>query len=229
MILGIETSTSLCSVALFDDEGLHYIKEDEGPQSHSALLTIMVESILKEAEMKVADVEGVFFSDGPGSYTGLRIGASVAKSLCYVKDIPLYACSSLVACGMEAIRQDLDADYFIGLMDARRDDVYAVVLDKKGRILEEPHLGTITKDLLPYIDKLNGKVALCGSGRTKVSQYVLPSSVMVTDLAHSSGHLRAPWLKRENMSLHRSYMAFEPYYMQRPNITTPKRLWFTKS
>jgi tRNA threonylcarbamoyladenosine biosynthesis protein TsaB len=229
MILGIETSTALCSVALFDKEGLHYIKEDEGPQSHSALLTVMIGDVLKDAGMTVGDLEGVFFSDGPGSYTGLRIGASVAKSLCYVRNLPLYACSGLAASAREGVRQAIDSDYFIGLMDARREDVYAIVMDKKGQIIKEPHLGVISKDLLPYTGELHGRVALCGSGRTKVAQYDLPENFLVTDIGHSAGHLRAMWLDQEKMGLERPYMTFEPYYMQRPNITTPKRLWFTPS
>ena len=97
IILGIETATKICSVAISDDEKLLAIKEEGGAYSHAEKLTVFIQDVLKQAGKSLQDIDVVAVSKGPGSYTGLRIGVSTAKGLCYALGIPLIAVDTLQA------------------------------------------------------------------------------------------------------------------------------------
>ena len=126
MILCIETSGEVCSVALFNNEVcLDFYSEEESFQ-HAAVLTVLIEKCLKNNQRTVQDLDAIAVSGGPGSYTGLRIGTSVAKGLCYAVEIPLIALSSLavMANGVKSL-YELPKDALIcPLIDARRMEVY---------------------------------------------------------------------------------------------------------
>ena len=97
-ILCIETATKSCSVALAKDGHLVAVKEEVSEQySHSEQLTVFIEQLLQQEGLKVSDLDAIAVSSGPGSYTGLRIGLSTAKGLCYASDVPLIAVSTLGA------------------------------------------------------------------------------------------------------------------------------------
>ena len=89
MIICLETATNLCSVALCDSAGVISLRESNESKSHASLLTVFIEEILKENGIRARDLEAVAVSKGPGSYTGLRIGVSVAKGIAYAASIPL--------------------------------------------------------------------------------------------------------------------------------------------
>ena len=89
MILCLETATALCSVALCDDSSVIALKESDEGRSHASLLTVFIDELLREAGIRTTDLEAVAVSKGPGSYTGLRIGVSVAKGIVYAASLPL--------------------------------------------------------------------------------------------------------------------------------------------
>ena len=95
MILLIETATEVCSVCLEDKGRLLAIEEFGEGYNHAEKLTVMIETVLKTAQVSFKDLDAVAVSKGPGSYTGLRIGASVAKGLCFALEKPLIALSTL--------------------------------------------------------------------------------------------------------------------------------------
>lgn len=94
-ILHIETATQVCSVALSANGVISQIRESREKNSHSAIITVFIEEILKSAGMPFSDLDAIAVSMGPGSYTGLRIGVSTAKGICYALDKPLIAISTL--------------------------------------------------------------------------------------------------------------------------------------
>jgi tRNA threonylcarbamoyladenosine biosynthesis protein TsaB len=89
MIICLETATNLCSVALCDGDGVISMRESNESKSHASLLTVFIEEILKEFGLRASQLEAIAVSKGPGSYTGLRIGVSVAKGVAYSASIPL--------------------------------------------------------------------------------------------------------------------------------------------
>lgn len=132
-ILCIETATKNCSVALAKDGQLVAVKEEVSKQySHSEQLTIFIEQLLQQEELMVFDLDAIAVSSGPGSYTGLRIGVSTAKGLCYAGDLPLIAVSTLGAMA-QAMKDKYPEAKLCPMLDARRMEVYcALYSNSKG-------------------------------------------------------------------------------------------------
>ena len=128
-ILNIETATKNCSVALAKEGKTIFCKEiaEEG-YSHAERLHVFIEEIIKEAGISLNDLSAVAVSQGPGSYTGLRIGVSAAKGLCFALDIPLISIHTLKAM---ATAISIEEGVKIPLLDARRMEVYTAFYDQK--------------------------------------------------------------------------------------------------
>lgn len=133
MILCLETATSICSVALNDGPKTLALRECKGQNAHSEKITIFIQEVLNEIGINYNQLDAVAVSKGPGSYTGLRIGISTAKGICYAADIPLMAVDTLHAMtyGMrDSINTELQSeDLLVPMIDARRMEVYCSVFD----------------------------------------------------------------------------------------------------
>ena len=128
IILNLETSSTNCSVCLAKDGVILAMKElNSENYSHAEKLHVFIEEVMMEATLKMADLEAIAVSKGPGSYTGLRIGVSAAKGLCYALGVPLISISTLksMASQLKGINKD---DVIIPVLDARRMEVYSAVL-----------------------------------------------------------------------------------------------------
>ena len=109
IILNLETATTNCSVSIYKDEKLLAIKEHDTPNySHSEQLHVFIEDVLKEGNLKFSDLNAIAVSKGPGSYTGLRIGVSAAKGLCFALDIPLISIATLESMAHQAESENYD-------------------------------------------------------------------------------------------------------------------------
>src|ERR1035437_1587087 len=129
LILNLETATTVCSVSLGKDGKLLALKEQNGDYSHAENLTLFIEDVLKQANVKVTELDAIAVSKGPGSYTGLRIGVSTAKGLCYSLDKPLTAIETLKHMSLsvsEIINSQslIHNSLFCPMIDARRMEVY---------------------------------------------------------------------------------------------------------
>lgn len=126
----IETSTDNCSVGLASGNELVAVVEQTGKRQHSEFLNVFIQEALKKAGWVIQEIEGVAVGKGPGSYTGLRIGVSTAKALCYALEIPLVGLSSLQILSQQ-LKQTTDANgaAFCPMLDARRMEVYTAVYD----------------------------------------------------------------------------------------------------
>lgn len=133
MILCLETATPVCSVALNDGTQTLALRECKGQNAHSEKITIFIDEVLKEAGIQYHQLDAVAVSKGPGSYTGLRIGVSTAKGICYAADRPLMAIDTLhaMAYGMrDQLGEKLQPnDLLVPMIDARRMEVYCSVFD----------------------------------------------------------------------------------------------------
>ena len=136
LILNIETSTNTCSVALAQNGELLSYKEEHNIQSHASLITVFIDEVLQNAKKKASELDAVAVSIGPGSYTGLRIGLSCAKGLCYALNIPLITIDSLESLAQGMISEKYDANaLYLPLIDARRNEVYYAIFNAKGEAL----------------------------------------------------------------------------------------------
>src|SRR6476620_11589990 len=130
LLLALETSSAVCSVALLLDGKLLGSSELRLEKSHSSHITVLIQQLLKNTGYTEKDLSGVAISGGPGSYTGLRIGTSTAKGLCYSLDIPLLAVSTLHVLAYEATKvlPDVETMLLCPMLDARRMEVYTCLL-----------------------------------------------------------------------------------------------------
>ena len=132
IILQLETSTDVCSVAISKDGKLINIAESQVLNSHSEVITLLIQSCLKESDLLISQINAIAISDGPGSYTSLRVGAATAKGLCYGLNIPMIAIDSLQILAAGVSQEYIaDEDVIIPMIDARRMEVYTAVFDKR--------------------------------------------------------------------------------------------------
>lgn len=136
VIISIETATNVCSVAIHRDGVLIASQELFMDRSHSAHLTNCIDHIVKVAGLELEDLSAVAVSKGPGSYTGLRIGTSTAKGLCYALDIPLIAVNTLEAMAQEVNKFNHHQALLCPMIDARRMEVYQLIMKHTGEILQ---------------------------------------------------------------------------------------------
>jgi tRNA threonylcarbamoyladenosine biosynthesis protein TsaB len=168
-ILSIETSTSICSVAIHEQGELLALAEIMEPGAHAEKLVSLVDAALKQANLRLVDLAAVAVSQGPGSYTGLRIGVSTAKGIAYGLEIPLIGINTLQA--MAASQQIISGEYVVAVLDARRKEVYTQTFGDSFQqlspieavVLEEGVFGSVLE---------KGKVYFVGDGVEKVKEEV---------------------------------------------------------
>lgn len=219
IILNIETSTQVCSVSLSIDGKTDAVKESHTKNSHAELLTIFAQQLLSEEGYAFKNLDAIAVSKGPGSYTGLRIGVSTAKGLCYSLDKPLIAITTLEAMAAGMIAQTKQDDFnnilFCPMIDARRMEVYSA--------LYFPDLSMYRKILAEVIDENsfqeefeNHKIIFGGDGAPKcveiLSKY--PNAVVLDNFLCSSSYMGqlAEQKFRDNDFEDVAY--FEPYYLK---------------
>ena len=152
----IETSTALCSVALCEHGHIIAYRESDAMKAHASLTAAFVDEILKEKGLSLKDCDAVCVSMGPGSYTGLRVGVSSAKGLCFGSKLPLLAVGTLEALVHQAIDENLVPEgcrWIIPMIDARRMEVYTAVFTPDGRQVRDTlnFLPSFTTALLPFM------------------------------------------------------------------------------
>jgi len=163
-ILHLETSTKVCSVALSRDGKMIALKEiAEENYSHAENITLFIEDVLKQAEISIKEIHAVSVSSGPGSYTGLRIGVSTAKGLCYPLNIPLISVDSLLALNEIAILKHPNTN-LCPLIDARRMEVFNAIFNQDGEEIKPISADIIDADTYssfePFIYFGDGAVKL---------------------------------------------------------------------
>ena len=213
-ILNIETSTPVCSVALALHGDVLFNKEHNESTSHASLLGTYVDEAVRYAGENGHNLDAVAVSAGPGSYTGLRIGISEAKGLCYGLNIPLIAVPSLKIIAHTAILSGIDADYYCPMIDARRMEVYAAIYDRHLHEIRETNADVV--DEVVYASYLeHGKMAFFGNGAAKCKTILSsPNAIFLDDIYPlASGMVllsEKAYLNRELEDV--AY--FEPFYLK---------------
>ena len=148
IILHIEASTEICSVALSQDGHVFFERVNRDDRSHAKVLAPFVEEALQTADSQGAKINAVALSCGPGSYTSLRIASSTAKGVCYGRNIPLIAIpTTAIMCVPVLFRDDIPEDALLcPMIDARRTEVYATVYNRALGIEKETHAEVVTAD-----------------------------------------------------------------------------------
>jgi tRNA threonylcarbamoyladenosine biosynthesis protein TsaB len=172
IILCIETATQVCSVALSDNGTTMALEESSARNAHSSVITLFIEKVLAQAGKRFQDLDAVAVSEGPGSYTGLRIGVATAKGICYATGKPLIAVGTLQALSNEMKeiylknRKEDKPVLFVPMIDARRMEVYCAVYDMNGKEVRPPSAEIITEN--SFADLFAGNfLVFAGDGAAK--------------------------------------------------------------
>lgn len=231
-ILHIESATKVCSVALSGNGELISLREEHSESySHSSLITRYIKEVVDEAGLKMNDLSAVAVSMGPGSYTGLRIGVSTAKGLCYGLDIPLIGIGTPEAmahhCREElALRQvirpeTLEAIY-CPMIDARRMEVYFGLFDHNLRTLQEVRAMVVHPDSFSEILDSH-KLLLFGDGAAKCkSALTRPNAIFIDDIRPSAKGMIALATKKFKSKSFEDVAYFEPFYLKNFVAGIPK-------
>ncbi len=213
-ILCIETSTTNCSVALVKDEKLVLLKEDYNKTySHAERLHSFIDEIIKESEISIKDLSAISVSKGPGSYTGLRIGVSAAKGLCYALDIPLISVPTLQALAMQVMGKK--NAYIIPMLDARRMEVYSSVFSEEHIELRETKAEILTETSFSEYLK-NKSVFFIGNGVEKFSQICsdIDNATFIKDKLPSAKEMALLSYQKYIKEEFENVSYFDPYYLK---------------
>lgn len=219
MILCIETATRSCSVALVHEGKTIALEENASDQSHAEKITLFIDSVMKKAGILYNDIDAVAVSMGPGSYTGLRIGVSTAKGLCYAIEKPLIAVDTLygMACGLKETRDDnIDKDIVLyPMIDARRMEVYAAFFDSELNRMSQTQAVVIDSKSFEKMTQEH-RVCLFGDGADKFASMFAenPKIEVVQGFRLSASYMAVPAEESLNKKDFADVAYFEPFYLK---------------
>jgi len=212
-ILNLETATTNCSVSIAKNGEVLVVKEhNSASYSHSEQLHLFIKEALKEASLSFDDISAIAVSMGPGSYTGLRIGVSAAKGLCFALEIPLIAIPTLVSM---ASQLEIDSEArIIPMLDARRMEVYATVLDHQLKVIRETRAEIITEtSFQEFVGDY--KVHLIGNGVEKCKTVLKHSNFHFdTSIIPSAREMASLSYAKFTQKAFEDVAYFEPYYLK---------------
>jgi tRNA threonylcarbamoyladenosine biosynthesis protein TsaB len=212
LILNLETATKNCSVSISKDGETIALKEiNTGGYSHAELLHPFIEEVLKNTNHKLSDLDAVAVSKGPGSYTGLRIGVSSAKGICFGNDIPLISIPTLESMAMSQKGKDYT---LVSMLDARRMEVYACIYNSDIKEIRKTEAEIIDENSYSeYLEK--GKVLFFGDGAEKCKDIIKHKNAEFIDNIFPSAKQMGEISEKmfvENTFEDTAY--FEPFYLK---------------
>lgn len=219
--LHLETATTNCSVALSHDDKLVALKEANAPKfRHSDHLHLFIDNVLQHAGISYAQLSAVAVSMGPGSYTGLRIGVSTAKGLCYANELPLIAVNTLEVLARNI--QPKAGQILIPMLDARRMEVFTMHLDAQYHVIEPTTVKIITQETGAEFPK--GQKLLFGSGAEKCQTFLNDASFSYPEVSPVPSAKNMISLVNEKFKnkVFEDVAYFEPFYLKDFYTTAPK-------
>jgi tRNA threonylcarbamoyladenosine biosynthesis protein TsaB len=229
MVICIETATNLCSVALCNSAGVISVRESIEPKSHASLLTVLIDGILKENGLRAGDLDAIATGKGPGSYTGLRIGVSVAKGIAYAASIPLIGIETTLTM-FHGMKEKMDEHgtsdeniLFCPMLDARRMEVYYAIYNSSGGKMREISAEII--DERSFIDiPVSEKIIFFGDGAAKCRGVIKRENVIFAeDFRISAAYMQKPVFKAIKAGHFEDVAYFEPFYLKDFLTSVPKK------
>jgi tRNA threonylcarbamoyladenosine biosynthesis protein TsaB len=229
MILCLESATNLCSVALCNSAAVISLRESTDLKSHASMLTVFIDEILKETGIKTRELDAVAVSKGPGSYTGLRIGVSVAKGIAYASSIPLIGIDTTysmfwgIAGTLKHNTGIKDRSLYCPMLDARRMEVYYAIYDNAGNTVKEITADIISEDSFDDIDE-SRKITFFGDGAAKCKEVIKrPNSYFDENFRISASHMYMPAFKLFKNNIFENVAYFEPFYLKDFITSKPRK------
>ncbi len=215
-ILMIETSTALCSVALSENGKIISYKESTEPKAHASKTAVFIEEALREHNITAGECDAVCVSKGPGSYTGLRVGVSTAKGICFGTGIPLLGADTLEILVWQAISESLlpeNCSFIVPMIDARRMEVYSSVFSAEGNRLTETKPYIVEKDSFSeYLEK--GTVLFIGDGAGKCTDIIGHQNARFLNCCPKASSMLVPAEREYKKKRFQDVAYFEPFYLK---------------
>ena len=225
-LLALETSSTVCSVALFQDELLLGISELQIEKSHSSHITVLVDQLLQNCRVPLSGLDAIVLSGGPGSYTGLRIGSSTAKGFCFSLDIPLIEVSTLKALAAAAVSLTPNPGryLFCPMIDARRMEVYTTLLSQDLEEVQPVSPVVLTPESFQQ-QLSNNQILFFGSGAAKCKVLLgdQPNALYLEGLGVSARWLGKLGLEKYRQGLFEDVAYYEPFYLKEVHITSSNK------
>ncbi|MCH7413271.1 tRNA (adenosine(37)-N6)-threonylcarbamoyltransferase complex dimerization subunit type 1 TsaB [Belliella sp. R4-6] len=222
LILSIETATQVCSVSAHKDGLLLGVNEVHLNNVHSQKLMGVISNLMNQLDLASKDLDAVAVSCGPGSYTGLRIGVSIAKGFSFALDIPLIAVGTLESLAAQAVPLCLKGDFVIPMIDARRMEVYASVIDFEGKVVKtaEP----VVLESNPFEEYLSkGNVYFLGDGMSKAKEILNHPNARFLPFSISSKTIGELAYKKFDAGDFEDLAYFEPNYLKEFRVLQSKK------
>ena len=227
MILCLETATPSCSVALVHNGEVLACEEDPKGQNHSEKITLFIDAVMKKAGISYNQLEAVAVSMGPGSYTGLRIGVSTAKGICYAVSKPLIAVETLHAMAYGMVDTFPETSLRIPMIDARRMEVYAAIFDENLNKIKDTEAVIVDENSFSDLKK-DHQIYLFGDGADKFAELFEKDEkiTVVKDFHCSAKYMNIIAQQKLNNKDFVDVAYFEPFYLKDFVATVSrKKLW----
>lgn len=226
-ILSIETSTDVCSVAVSQDGAVIFSKEDHGTHNHSVKLGVFVDEALSFTDNHAIPLDAVAVSGGPGSYTGLRIGTSMAKGICYGRDLKLLAVPTLETLCVPVLleHEEIEPDALLcPMLDARRMEVYAEVFDRALNVVRDIHADVVDENT--YRELLDKHVIyFFGDGAAKCMETINhPNARLIRGIDPLAKNMMPLAEKRMAEEKFEDVAYYVPFYLKDFVAHKPKKL-----
>lgn len=221
MVLSIETSTSVCSAALHNEGKLIALCETHLEQAHAAKLGLLIDQLKNLSGVDFNQLKAIAVSSGPGSYTGLRIGVSLAKGLCMALNVPLISVDTLDVMSLQVSRVNSSQALYCPMIDARRMEVYCKVLSAEGLEIQPVEAKIIDED--SFRDLLsNQRILFFGNGAEKCKPLIVhPNADFIQDVTPSAKAVGELAFKKYTLNQFEDLVHFEPFYLKEFMIKTP--------
>ena len=224
-IILIETSTSLCSTALVEDGRIVSERISDEPRAHASKTALFVSEMLSEKGLKVSDCDAVAVSKGPGSYTGLRVGVSTAKGLCFGAGIPMISVGTLDTLVWQALDGNMLPEgcrYIIPMIDARRMEVYTGIFTPDGKQVSPTVAQIIDTD--SFKEQLTeGTVLFIGDGADKCKDTMASPNAHFIQCCPKAASMMRPALEALTAKRFEDVAYFEPFYLKEFITTVSKK------
>ena len=226
-IILIETSTALCSAAISEDGKITAYRESSAPKAHASLTAVFIQEMLEETGLGISDCDAVCVSMGPGSYTGLRVGVSTAKGLCFGSGKPLIAVGTLDTLVAQAASEAEGTSYrhIIPMIDARRMEVYSAVFSPDGRQITETAPVIVDENsFAQYLEE--GDVLFIGDGAGKCADVITHPNAHFIQCNPKASSMAQPASAAYKEKRFKDVAYFEPFYLKEFVATVSRKKLF---
>jgi|KBSSwiS6_1023812.scaffolds.fasta_scaffold00738_5 tRNA threonylcarbamoyladenosine biosynthesis protein TsaB len=226
LLLHIDTAVENASLCISKDGSLLKIAENKNQKDHAAWIHLAIEKLMKETAYSLKDLNAIAVSNGPGSYTGLRVGLATAKGLCYALNIPLITLSTLEVMTYSAIKtidsRLITNDFlYCPMIDARRMEVFTALHDKDLKTIQAPHARVIDEKSFDE-DLTMHKILFFGNGADKSKPFIKHSNALFENIEHNASHMIELAEQKTKVKAFADIAYAEPFYIKDFHTTQRK-------